>query len=352
MMHQILQLYVTCVASIMANDSTSIEVHRHCAVPDHFQFGFNCLHTTILPGTTCDINYICPENMFSNAVQQTCHHNGTWAGEPLIPICHYRHCPIPEHYGSNCDGTILEGTMCDIFFLCDKEGWFSIKVTLTCQEDSTWDEQLLDPNCYDSLEPTLKPTPAPTAQISTYDDICEQMCPDSPICVLCYSDELAPEFCHSGASTCTVNQGSSTIEFMEESMCASFGMTQERCYKSGGDYIPQQEICVSTNTEQETCVTKGGEQEVALNSITHYRPGQKACRLTHGYMCDQQVGFLASNRVFVVPEHEPCPSTRDWQLSCDFMSSANNVISEETGAATPLTIYIVVLIVIIQILLF
>jgi len=249
-------------------------VYRHCSAPQHFELGSNCDHT-ILSGTTCDLHFICPENMFSNPVPRTCQEDSTWTGEPLDPNCHdiecpeqegyqmfetggcsghdklgiyfesldecahrcenedscvsfeyskvwdnhpephrcalsatctydfsrqalndqnclyvkgidvpandatqsgssgnskfpYIHCPIPEHFSSTCDGTILLGTTCELFFLCP-ERRFSYRTPQVCQEDSTWHGEPLDPNCYDTEEPTVNPTqnPSRSEQITT-----------------------------------------------------------------------------------------------------------------------------------------------------------------------------------------
>jgi len=262
---------------------------------------------------------------------------------------HHRVCPIPEHYGTTCEGVILSGTTCGIFFLCP-ERRFSRTVTMTCQNDSTWaGENPLDPNCFESEEPTLNPSRGPTPQITTYEDICAQVCPGSPTCGLCYTDEVAPQFCHTGSSRCTVNIEETTIQFMEESMCASYSMTAERCYETGGNWLPSQSICVTQKSEQETCVTKGGEQQASLSSATVFHPGQKACRLKYGYICDKDVGFLASERVFVVPEDHACPSFEGWPMSCDFLANSNEIAEPESeSATTALTITLTVIMVALQ----
>jgi len=134
------------------------------------------------------------------------------------------------------------------------------------------------------------------------------------------------------------------MKFMEESSCASFDMSKERCHKIGGKYVKSKEkkkkkkpteICVSEGKREETCVTQGGEQEISFNAETTFLPGQKACHLTFGYMCDTKVGFLATDRIYIVPKDDPCPSFQDWELSCYLL---NNQVESSAGPALTVSI--------------
>ena len=66
------------------------------------------------------------------------------------------------------------------------------------------------------------------------------------------------------------------------------------------------------------------------------------CELTLGYICDRDVGFLPSDRIFVVPEDHQCPSFEGWPLSCDFLAASNEIVEgaePESESATVMLCY-------------
>jgi len=247
------------------------------------------------------------------------------------------HCPLDDdihkHFTTSCDGTILAGTRCDFSYRC-KERQTSKSVTQTCQQDGTWkgnildggEEQTLDPNCYETPEPSHLPTQQPfSMQFITEEYICSQVCPNSSACRVCRDKEVASTPCI-GAIECEVGSEWTKTKYVEESKCVSYGMTQEICHESGGDFVVSVQACVSWSTEKEKCTTEGGEIGFSFSAGQTYRPGQKACRLVYGFMCDENSGLQPGDRVTIVDENQSCPSIQHWDLSCDLLAESNEVI--------------------------
>jgi len=247
------------------------------------------------------------------------------------------HCPLDDdihkHYTTSCDGTILANTRCDFSFRC-KERQTSKSVTQTCQQDGTWkgnileggQEESLDPNCYETPEPSHLPTQQPfSLHFTTEEYICSQACPNSLSCRVCRDKEVTPTPCIN-AIECDVRSERATTKYVEESRCVSYGMTQEICHETGGDFIVNLQACVSWSTEKERCTTKGGEIGFTFSAGQKYRPGQKACRLVYGFMCDEDSGLRPGDLVTIVDEDQSCPSIQHWDLSCDLLAESNEVI--------------------------
>jgi len=72
----------------------------------------------------------------------------TTAPNRLLETPPHHHCPIHEHYRSDCeDQTILPGTKCLMWFDCEEHSYPSNPVLQICQENSDWDGETEDPNC-------------------------------------------------------------------------------------------------------------------------------------------------------------------------------------------------------------
>jgi len=235
---------------------------------------------------------------------------------------HFRHCAIEgdlAKFTTLCDGNILAGTRCDFEYLC-KESQHSKKATLTCKSDGTWEGEY-DPNCY--VEPTRQPTYTP---FFTERDICEEVCPNSPSCGVCYDEEVPPTHCPPRAVDCVVERVKTTTTFVEESRCISYSMSAEMCAENGGDFVVKLQICVMFQAGQEKCTTEGGETGVSMSSAVKMSAGEKACHLILGVMCDEESGLQSLDRVVLVPADQPCPTIQNWPVSCNLLAESNEVI--------------------------